>query len=75
MGRFLFGVIIGGMAAFLLGYNFGRGVPLLTDPLAARSGLPAEMKTQASEILESARAAIHKATAPSRRPGIPPPGR
>ncbi len=68
MGKFLCGVILGGLAAFVFGYNFGRGVPLLTDPLARRTGFPAEVQRKASEILESTKAAIHKATAPSRAP-------
>ncbi len=70
VGRFLFGVIIGALAAFVLGYNFGRGVPLLTNPLAKRSEFPAEVKRKANELLESTKAAIHKATAPSHRPGV-----
>ncbi len=75
MGRFVLGVVIGGAAAFVLGYNFGRGVAPLTNPLATRTALSVQLKRQAGEFFDSARAAIHKATAPPRRPAAKPPER
>ncbi len=75
MFRFLCGMVIGGMIAFVGGYNLGRGALPLSDAIAARSKLSVELRSQVGEMIDSARAAIHRATAPPRRPGAPVPKR
>jgi len=67
MKKIIIGVILGALVAFPLGFNFGRGVPILTNPFTKRSDLPAEVKEKAAEVVESTKAAIHDATAPARR--------
>ncbi len=67
MKKVVIGLIIGVIVAFPLGYNFGRGVPLLTNPFARRSDLSGQVEQKAAQVVESTKAAIHKATAPERK--------
>ena len=64
---FLLGVVLGSFAAFPIGMNLGRGVPLLSNPLA-QPGLQAQLvdgvKSSTETALEGARATIHQATRP-----------
>ncbi len=60
---FIVGLIIGGAVAFLLGINYGRGVPLLSNPFAKRD-LSTQIKEKAGEIAEGAREKLHEATKP-----------
>jgi len=60
---FFVGLVIGGLIAFFLGMNFGRGAPLLSNPFAARQ-VSAAIKDKAGEIAEGAREKIHQATKP-----------
>ena len=60
---FFVGLVIGGLIAFFLGMNFGRGAPLLSNPFAQRD-LAGTIKGKAGEIAEGAREKIHKATEP-----------
>jgi gas vesicle protein len=63
---FLFGLVVGAVIAFLLGMNYGRDEPLLSNPFADRS-LSSKVKQKADEMVESAREKIHKATQPEKR--------
>jgi hypothetical protein len=60
---FLVGLILGGGVAFLLGMNYGRDEPLLSNPFADRS-LSGKVKQKAGEMVETARGKIHAATKP-----------
>jgi len=60
---FVIGLIVGGVIAFLLGMNYGRGAPLWSNPFAQRD-LAATLKDKAGEIAENAREKIHEATRP-----------
>lgn len=60
---FLVGLILGGVIAFLLGMNYGRGVPLLSNPFAHRN-LAETIKDKAEHLAEGAREKIHEATKP-----------
>jgi hypothetical protein len=62
---FLVGLAIGAVVAFLLGMNYGRGAPLLSNPFAARDVMSA-VKSEAGRIAEGAREKLHEATAPPR---------
>ncbi len=67
MKKIVIGVILGALVAFPLGFNFGRGVPILTNPFARRSDLSGQVKEKAAEVVQSTKEAIHDATAPTRR--------
>lgn len=60
---FVVGLIIGGVVAFLLGINYGRDVPLLSNPFAQRD-ISGTIKEKAGEIAEGAREKLHEATKP-----------
>lgn len=60
---FVTGLIIGALIAFFLGMNYGRGVPLLSNPFAKRD-LAGTLKEKAGEIAEGAREKLHEATKP-----------
>lgn len=63
MKMLIVGLLLGGVIAFPLGMNYGRGDSLLSNPFRDRS-----MKTKAQEkvkdIADKARAKIHEATKP-----------
>lgn len=60
---FLVGLVLGAVIAFLLGMNYGKGAPLLSNPFAHRS-LADTLKNEAEHIAEGAREKIHEATKP-----------
>lgn len=60
---FILGLAIGAVIAFLLGMNYGRGTPLLSNPFAERD-LVGAVKGEAGRIAEDAREKIHDATRP-----------
>ena len=60
---FITGIVIGAVIAFLLGMNYGRGDPLLSNPFAKRD-LAGTLKDKAGEIAQGAREKIHEATKP-----------
>jgi hypothetical protein len=51
------------LIAFILGMNFGRGDPLLTNPFRQRD-LGATIKDKAGHLADEAREKIHEATKP-----------
>ena len=57
----IFGLVLGTVVAFMLGMNYGRGDPLLSNPFADRS-LGGKVKQKAGEMVDSAREKIHEAT-------------
>ncbi|OGI62929.1 MAG: hypothetical protein A2W18_15805 [Candidatus Muproteobacteria bacterium RBG_16_60_9] len=63
---FFVGLIIGGVIAFLLGMNYGRGAPLLSNPFAKRD-ISSTIKEKAGEIAEGAREKLHDATKPASK--------
>ena len=63
---FVVGLIIGGVVAFLLGMNYGRGDPLLSNPFAKRD-ISGTIKEKAGEIAEGAREKLHEATKPESK--------
>ena len=60
---FVVGLVIGGIVAFLLGMNYGRGVSLLSNPFA-KPDISTTIKEKAGEIAEGAREKLHEATKP-----------
>lgn len=62
----LVGLVLGSLVAFLLGMNYGRGDPLLSNPFADRS-LSGKVKQKADEMVQTAREKIHEATKPETK--------
>lgn len=60
---FFVGLIVGGLVAFFLGMNFGKGAPLLSNPFAERT-VTSVLKDKAGQIAEGAREKLHEATKP-----------
>ena len=64
---FLLGVVLGCFAALPVGINFGRGVPLLSNPLTdpgLQDQVVEGVKSSTETALEGARETIHEATRP-----------
>lgn len=55
------GLVIGGLAGFVLGYNQGRGAPLLTNPFEPHT-VTERIRQKADEVADDARKRIHEAT-------------
>lgn len=60
---FIVGAVLGGIIAFFLGMNYGKGAPLLSNPFAERN-ISATIKDKAEHMAEGAREKIHEATKP-----------
>jgi gas vesicle protein len=60
---FIVGLVIGALLAFVLGMNYGRGDPLLSNPFRQRD-LGATLKNKAEHLADEAREKIHEATKP-----------
>lgn len=67
MKKFLFGLVIGVVLAFPLGINFGKDVPLLSNPFAAKPDISERVKERAGHLMEDTKGAIHEATKPARK--------
>jgi hypothetical protein len=63
---FIVGLIVGGVIAFWVGANYGRGAPLQNWPFAKRD-LSGTIKETAGEIAEGAREKLHEATKPASK--------
>lgn len=70
MKSFVLGLVLGAVVAFLLGMNYGRGVPLLGNPFAERD-LVGTVRNEAGRITEGARAKLHEATRPPQESSDP----
>lgn len=66
----LLGLVAGLIIGFPLGINFGRGVPLLSNPLEQKdlkSRVTESVKEKTGELMEGAKESIHKATRPEKK--------
>ena len=64
MKKFFIGLVLGLIVAFPLGINFGRDVPLLSNPFAAKPDITERVKERTGELLKETKEAIHEATKP-----------
>jgi hypothetical protein len=64
MKKFLIGLIVGLAVAFPLGVNFGKDVPLLSNPFAAKPDFTERVKQRTEGLLKDTKEAIHDATKP-----------
>jgi hypothetical protein len=64
---FILGIVLGSIAAFPLGFNFGRNEPLLSNPFAKadlKDQVIERVKTGTEAALDGARESLHEATRP-----------
>lgn len=66
MKKFIMGLMVGMIIAFPLGINFGKDVPLLSNPFAARPDISKRVVERTEDLVEGAKGAIHEATKPAR---------
>ncbi len=66
MRKFFIGLVVGAAIAFVLGFNFGRDVPLWTNPFTAKSDLSQRVAERTEKTLEHAKEAVHEATKPGK---------
>ena len=64
-GKFVKGMLAGAVVAFPLGINFGKDVPLLTDPFAAKPDIADKVIERTNSLIEDTKGMIHAATEPS----------
>ena len=64
MKKFFFGLVVGAVIAFPLGINFGKDVPLLSNPFAAKPDFSDRVKQRTGDLIEDTKEAIHEATKP-----------
>jgi len=67
MKKFLFGFVLGVVIAFPLGINFGKDVPLWSNPFAAKPDISERLKERAGELIKDTKEALHEATEPVRK--------
>jgi hypothetical protein len=66
MKKFIFGLVVGLIIAFPLGINFGKDVPLWSNPFAAKPDIADRVIERAGKTADQAKDAIHDATRPVR---------
>ncbi len=66
MKKFFIGLFVGALVAFPLGINFGKDVPLWSNPFAAKPDISARVIERTEKTLGEAKEAIHDATKPVR---------
>jgi len=66
MKKFLMGLVVGAIIAFPLGINFGKDVPLWSNPFAAKPDIPERVIERAGQAADDVKEAIHEATKPVR---------
>jgi len=64
MKKVFIGILIGAIIAFPLGINFGKDVPLWTNPFAAKPDIPDRVIERTGKVVDEAKEAIHDATKP-----------
>ena len=64
MKKVLFGMILGAIIAFPLGINFGKDVPLWSNPFAAKPDISDRVIERTGKVVDDAKEAIHDATKP-----------
>ena len=64
MKKVFFGLVVGAIIAFPLGINFGKDVPLLSNPFSAKPDIPDRVVERTEKVFEETKEAIHDATRP-----------
>ena len=66
MKKFIIGFLCGLIVAFPLGINFGKDVPLFSNPLAAKPDITTRVMKQTGNLIEDTKENIHDATKPAK---------
>ncbi len=66
MKKFIIGLICGVIIAFPLGINFGKDVPLLSNPFAVKPDITTRVIERTGSLIEGTKEAIHDATKPAK---------
>jgi len=66
-GKFVKGMLAGAVVAFPLGINFGKDVPLLSNPLMAKPDIPDKVIERTNGLIEETKSMIHAATEPTEQ--------
>lgn len=64
--KIMLGLVIGAVIAFPAGINFGRDLPLWSNPFAKRD-IKERVKMKADNLVEDTKEVIHDATKPARK--------
>lgn len=64
MKKFVQGLIVGAIIGFPLGINFGKDVPLWSNPFAAKPDIPDRIIERAGQQMEDIKESVHEATKP-----------
>jgi hypothetical protein len=64
-GKFVKGMLVGAVVSFPLGINFGKDVPLLSDPFTAKPDIADKVIERTNGLIEDTKGMIHAATEPS----------
>jgi hypothetical protein len=67
MKKFIMGFALGVVIAFPLGINFGKDVPLWSNPFAAKPDISERIKERAGALIKDTKEALHEATEPVRK--------
>jgi len=67
MKKYFVGFVVGIVVAFPLGINFGKDVPLFSNPFAAKPDIPDRVIERTGKVLEETKEAIHEATKPVQK--------
>lgn len=65
MKKIIIGLLLGAVIAFPLGINFGRDVPLLSNPFT-KPDIKTRVIEGTDKVIEEAKEAIHDATKPAK---------
>ena len=66
MTKFIIGLVLGVICAFPLGINFGRDLPLLSNPFATKPDISQRVRERTDKAIEDAKEVIHDATKPAK---------
>ncbi len=66
MKKFFIGLAVGVLIAFPLGINFGKDVPLWSNPFAAKPDITDRVVERTGKTIDQAKEAVHEATKPIR---------
>ena len=62
--KFVKGMLAGAVIAFPLGINFGKDVPLMSNPFITKPDMTDKVVERTNAFIEDTRSAIHAATQP-----------
>ncbi len=63
--KFVKGMLAGAVVAFPLGINFGKDMPLMSNPFQAKPDIADRVIERTNSLIEDTKGMIHAATEPS----------